>query len=260
MSDARLSRRSLFTAGAAACVAGALAPHASEARSYSGEVPWAPGAANAPRPVVPGPYQFFTADEAAFIDAAVARLIPADELGPSAREAGVTIFLDRQLAGPYGSGQRWYMQGPWQEGDKTQGYQSRLTPAQLYRAAIKAIDDHCRKQYQGKAFSALSADQQDQVLTALEKGDLKLAGLGPHPIEIENAAGDTFFSQLMQNTIEGFFADPLYGGNKDMIGWKLIGFPGARYNYLPYVSQHGKKLALDPVGIEGRAAWTPQGS
>jgi gluconate 2-dehydrogenase gamma chain len=152
------------------------------------------------------------------------------------------------------------MQGPWHEGDKTQGYQSRLTPAQLYRAAIKAIDDHCRKQYQGKAFSALSADQQDQVLTALEKGDLKLAGLGPHPIEIENAAGDTFFSQLMQNTIEGFFADPLYGGNKDMIGWKLIGFPGARYNYLPYVSQHGKKLSLDPVGIEGRAAWTPQGS
>jgi gluconate 2-dehydrogenase gamma chain len=64
----------------------------------------------------------------------------------------------------------------------------------------------------------------------------------------------------MQNTVEGFFADPLYGGNKDMIGWKLIGFPGARYNYLPYVSQHGKKLALAPVGIEGRAAWTPQGS
>jgi gluconate 2-dehydrogenase gamma chain len=59
----------------------------------------------------------------------------------------------------------------------------------------------------------------------------------------------------MQNTVEGFFSDPLYGGNKDMAGWKLIGFPGARYDYRPYVSRHGEKLDLEPVGIMGRSGW-----
>ena len=77
------------------------------------------------------------------------------------------------------------MLGPWGEGDKTQGYQSRLTPAQLYRTAIKAIDDHCRKAFGGRVFSELGSDQQDSVLTGLEKGEIKVAGLGPHGVEIE---------------------------------------------------------------------------
>ena len=97
------------------------------------------------------------------------------------------------------------MLGPWGEGDKTQGYQSRLTPAQLYRTAIKAIDDHCRKAFGGRVFHELGSDQQDSVLTGLEKGEIKLAGLGPHGLEIEGVKSDTFFAQFLQNTIEGFF-------------------------------------------------------
>lgn len=227
----------------------------SRARTLKGEIPWMPGAADAPQPFVEGGFQFFTPTEASFMDAMVARLIPADDLGPGAREAGVTVFLDRQLAGPYGRADSWYMEGPWKEGSKSQGYQSQLSPAQLYRTAIKNIDEHCRQQFAGKAFSALSPDQQDKVITDLEKGKLKFPDLGPHSLEIEGAKSDSFFAVLMQNTIEGFFADPLYGGNKDMAGWKLIGFPGAHYDYRPYVSSHGKKLDLAPVGIRGRPGW-----
>ena len=190
----------------------------------------------------------------------VARLIPADDLGPGAREAGVTVFLDRQLAGAYGRAETWYMGGPWQKGSKTQGYQSRLTPAELYRAAIAAIDEHCRQTFGGKGFSALSTAQQDTVLTDLEKGKLNIGNAGSHPIEIEGAAQDSFFAVLMQNTLEGFFGDPLYGGNRDMAGWKLIGFPGAHYDYRPYLSQRGKKLEIAPVGLQGRPGWTSQKS
>jgi gluconate 2-dehydrogenase gamma chain len=251
------SRRDLLLAAAAVVSVASR----SEARTYSGGVPWSPGVADAPQIAAAGEFKFFTPAEATFIEAAVARLIPADHLGPGAREAGVTTFLDRQLAGPYGRAERWYMQGPWQDGTKSQGYQSRLSPAELYRIAIKYVNEHCRRAFSGKAFAELSADQQDQVLTEIEKGKLKIEDIGPHAIEIEGAKGphgDTFFAILMQNTIEGFFSDPIYGGNKDMVGWKLIGFPGARYDYRPYVGRHGEKLDLAPVGIRGRPAWNEQ--
>jgi gluconate 2-dehydrogenase gamma chain len=246
--DGKLSRRSLLSAGAVLGSALALEGAApSAARTVSGEIPWQPGEASAPEPVGLGPYQFLTADEASFVDAAVSRLIPNDDLGPGAKEAGVTTFIDRQLAGAYGQAATWYMQGPWRKGEDSQGYQSRLTPAQLYRAAIKDIDDHCRQTFQNKAFRELSPDDQDQVLKGLESGDIKLA----------NADAKTFFTVFLQNTTEGFFADPIYGGNRDMAGWKLIGFPGARYDYRPYVSKHNQKLDLPPVGLKGRPEWEP---
>lgn len=246
MSCSSVSRRDLISVGVAIGSVAALRGEV-KARSYSGQVPWMPGEADAPTPIRPGPFQFLTPDEATFLDAAVSRLIPADDLGPGAKEAGVTIFLDRQLAGPYGKGSRWYMQGPWKKGESTQGYQSRLSPAELYRAAIKDIDAHCVEKFDGKKFSQLTADQQDQTLKDLEQGHLKL----------KDADGKTFFGMFLQNTVEGFFSDPIYGGNRDMIGWKLIGFPGARYDYRPYVKQHGKKLNLPPVGLKGRPGWNP---
>ena len=238
-----LNRRQLLSGsaviGAAVAVDGATGL---KARTFSGAVPWQPGEANPPPAFVPGPDQFLTPEEAAFIDAAVARLIPKDDLGPGAKEAGVMTFLDRQLAGSFGRAAHWYMQGPWHDGKETQGYQSRLTPAQLYRAAIKAIDAHSRKAFGNKAFAELAADDQDHVLTGLENGT----------IELQGADAKTFFDVFLQNTVEGFFSDPIYGGNRDMAGWKLIGFPGARYDYRPYVDKHGQKLDLAPVGLQGR--------
>lgn len=192
-------------------------------------------------PGAPGP-AYFNSAETAFVDAAVSRLIPKDELGPGAKEAGVTHFIDRQLGGPYGRAQTWYMQGPWREGTKEQGYQLKLTPAELYRAGIEDVDEYCRKSYGGKNFAQLDAATQDKVLKGLEKDELKLA----------RVPAKQFFDILWQNTQAGFLADPMYGGNRGFAGWKLIGFPGPRYNYVAEIDQYGKRYALPEVGIMGR--------
>jgi len=194
------------------------------------------------------PERFLTTAEVSFVEAAVARIIPADDLGPGAKEAGVATFIDRQLAGPYGRAERWYMQGPWRHGEKEQGYQLKLTPAELYRAAIVDIDAHVRAQHGNKTFAELDAGAQDGVLHALEDGKLEL----PH------ASADAFFTMLVQNTVEGFLADPLYGGNRDFIGWKLVGFPGPRYNYVEEIEQHGKRYDKPFVSIGGRDAAVDQ--
>jgi gluconate 2-dehydrogenase gamma chain len=243
MDEQRLSRRRLLTAGAAIT---AVPVAAAAAALGGGDVPFKEGQANAPSAVdnTTG-WTWFTDVEAAFISAAVARLIPADDLGPGAVEAGVPTFIDRQLAGPYGRGERWYMQGPWSPGLATQGYQTRLTPAAMYRGAIKAIDGAVVRESRGASFARLAAADQDAFLQRMEKGDVALDG----------ADAKAFFAQLLQNTLEGFWADPIYGGNRDLVGWKLIGFPGARYDNTEFVGQHGAKYPLPPVGIKGRVEW-----
>lgn len=246
MSEGKLNRRQILSAGALLGSAAAAGP--ATARTIKGEVPWQPGEADAPAPVEPGPYLFFSPDEARFIEAAVARLIPTDETGPGATEAGVSHFLDSQLNGPYGRADRWYMLGPWRGGEESQGYQSRLTPAQLYRFAIAAIDAHL-KETKKKVFADLSPQDQDELLTALEGGKL----------DLQNVSGKVFFEQLLQNTIEGFFCDPIHGGNRGMVSWKMIGFPGARYDYREWVGRHGERVTLEPVGLQGRPAWAAEG-
>ena len=243
MDEQRLSRRRLLTAGAAI---GAVPVAAAAAALGGAEVPFKEGQANAPAAVDNATgWTWFTDVEAAFVTAAVARLIPADDLGPGAAEAGVPTFIDRQLAGPYGRGERWYMQGPWSAGAPTQGWQTRLTPAGLYRAAIKAVDAAVVRESRGGSFAKLAPADQDAFLQRLEKGDVALDGVD----------AKVFFAQLLQNTFEGFWSDPIYGGNRDMAGWKLIGFPGARYDNTEFVAQHGQKYPLPPVGIKGRVEW-----
>ena len=243
MDDPRLNRRRFLSAGAAM----SAVPVAAAAAALGGTgTPWKEGEANAPVAVDGrSGWSFFTEAEGAFVNAATARLIPADELGPGAVEAGVPVFIDRQLAGPYGRGERWYMQGPWDKGLPTQGWQTRLTPAGLYRAAIRAIDAAVARDQHAAAFARLAVADQDAFLQRLEKGEVALEG----------ADAKAFFAQLLQNTLEGFWSDPIYGGNRDMVGWKLIGFPGARYENTPYVSEHGKPYPLPPVGLKGRVEW-----
>jgi gluconate 2-dehydrogenase gamma chain len=207
---------------------------------FRGELPWTGGAA-APNPQI-GPdkaYVFFNSGEAAFVEAAVARMIPTDDLGPGGIEAGVPEFIDRQLAGEFGQGTRWYMQGPWSKGEGTQGYQSRMTPAAMYRAAIPAIDAAVGKAFAGRSFAQLPGEEQDSILSKIESGQLDLG-------QIE---AKSFFEMFLQNVMEGFWSDPIYGGNKNMIGWKLIGFPGARYDHRDFVSRHGEPYPLPPVGL-----------
>lgn len=184
-------------------------------------------------------YGYLTQPEVRFLDAAVARLIPADELGPGAREADVTYFIDRQLTSSWGTHGRNYRMGPWQEGTPQQGFQSRLTPQEIYRAAMRETDLYCSRQY-GKAFCFLTTERQDEVLHALEDGR----------IELESASSKLFFGLLLRNTEEGFFSDPMYGGNRDKIGWKLIGFPGvAASNYSDYIGNYNVPYRVEPVSI-----------
>jgi gluconate 2-dehydrogenase gamma chain len=184
---------------------------------------------------------YFQPAERDFVDAASERLIPDGDDGLGARAAAVTVFIDSQLAGPYGQAAAWYMEGPFAKGTPEQGYQLPLTPAQLYRAAIADIDGHCQNAF-GKRFAALAPADQDATLHALEKGDLEL----PH------ASAKEFFDMLLKNTQEGFLADPLYGGNRGFTGWKLVGFPGPRYNYIFEITQYGKPYPLPTVGLLGR--------
>ena len=192
-------------------------------------------------PVVAAEYLFLQPAEIVFVDAAVARLIPRDVLGPSGAEAGVTLFIDRQLHGPFGQAARWYMQGPFAKGTEQQGYQLQRTPAQLYRAAIGAIDTHCRTS-EHETFAALSAERQDRVLHGLEKGDIDVPGV----------SGKEFFKMLWQNTQEGYFADPIYEGNRGFAGWRLVGFPGPRYNYVDDIRHYGQPYPWPTVGLMGR--------
>lgn len=198
-------------------------------------------------------YGYLTQPEVRFLDAAVARLIPADELGPGAQEADVTYFIDRQLVSSWGTHGRNYRMGPWPEGTPQQGFQSRLTPQEIYRAGIRETNIHCGKQY-GKAFEFLAPAPQDEVLHGLEDGS----------IELESLSSKLFFGLLWRNTEEGFFADPLYGGNRDKVGWKLIGFPGvASGAYAEYVAKHNLLYRAEPVSIldiqQGRVKVDAQG-
>jgi gluconate 2-dehydrogenase gamma chain len=193
----------------------------------------------APAAAVSHAYTFLTAPEAAFIEAAADRLIPADDLTPGGTDCGVATFIDRQLAGAWGSGDRMYMQGPWDKGVPTQGYQSPMTPAEFFRAGIAATNAYCRKTLQ-KEFDRLAADQQVKVLQDMEQGRAALDGV----------PAQEFFNLLLATTMQGFFADPVYGGNRDKVAWKMIGFPGVIAIYSEHIKTYrNKKYDVEPKSI-----------
>jgi gluconate 2-dehydrogenase gamma chain len=188
----------------------------------------------APQPTT---YLFFNDENAALIEAAVARLIPADPQWPGGVEAGVPNYIDKQLGGAWGAGERLYRSGPWQPGTPSQGYQLPFTPAELFRTALAAINKELSQA--GTTFAQMSADQQDAYLRSLEAGGKDLGGV---PSEV-------FFAHLWDCTVEGFFSDPVYGGNRDMVAWRMIGFPGAYASYYDLVHQHGIKIDRPPMSL-----------
>ncbi|WDZ94109.1 gluconate 2-dehydrogenase subunit 3 family protein [Herbaspirillum sp. WKF16] len=219
------NRRSFLRGAITAAPAAALALAA---------VPAMRGQAQGAAPYKPS---FFSQEEFTLLSAMADTLIPADETGPGAIEAGVPEFIDAQMNTPYGRGQLWYMQGPFdRDAPAVFGYQLPYPPADLYRKSLAGFSAAIRQQY-GKDFPALAQAQRIEAITDLEKGSLKMG-------EIPAAA---FFTQLLQNVREGYFCDPADGGNKGMLSWKMIGFPGARADYFDWVEQYGKKYPLPPV-------------
>jgi gluconate 2-dehydrogenase gamma chain len=220
----KISRRAFLKAAGAAAAAPAVS---------------IPASAQAPRGGVQHAvaYTFLNPQESAFLEAAVARLIPADELGAGALEADVPHFIDRQLGSAWGAGERLYRAGPFREGTPSQGYQSPFAPAELFRKAIRAINDDFAKR--GAVFSRLAAHEQDAYLTALQKEKRDLGGV----------PSNVFFESLLEVTIEGYFSDPAYGGNKDMAAWEMIGFPGAYADYYELVDQYNVPYRRKPLSL-----------
>ena len=185
-------------------------------------------------------YSFFNLEEAAFVEALVDHMVPPDELTPKGTDLGINVYIDRALAGAWGKGDRLYMQGPWKLGVPSQGYQLPLTPAQLYRAGIEATNAYCTKTY-GKPFDRLDEKQREDVLVGLSTGKVTFEGGLPARV---------FWTTVYQTVMEGMFSDPIYGGNRDKAGWKMIGFPGVievnRENVAKYLD---KPFPTNPLSI-----------
>lgn len=234
-------RRALL-AGAAAL----LTPGTAGASRIAGGRPWKPYAGEPPERVFPGPWRFFTPEEGAAVEALADRLIPPDPVTPGGKDAGCAVFIDRQLAGAYGKAEGLYMRPPFHEGTPAQGLQSPFTPAERYRRFLAALDAHCRAAFVGQPFPDLPEEAKDHLIAGLENASLHLPDGG----------GRDFFEILLRDTQHGFLADPVYGGNRDMCAWKMLGFPGARYDYRDWVARHNERFPLPPVGIGvGRPEW-----
>ena len=233
MKDEGLNRREFLkgaVAGGAVATTAAvgLAPQVAEAQQKPAAAPASQG------------YSYLNLEEAAFVEAVVDHMIPADQYSPKGTDVGINIFIDRALAGGWGKGDRLYMQGPWKVGHPNQGYQLPLKPADLYRAGIAATNAYCKKTY-SKAFDQLAAEQKQEVLVGLQGNKIKFDGGLP--------AG-TFFGTMYQTVMEGMFADPIYGGNRNKAGWKMIGFPGVVAVHAQNIEKfRDKKYLVEPVSI-----------
>lgn len=163
---------------------------------------------------------FFTPDQYQTTVAATDRIFPTDDNGPGAADLDVAIYIDHQMASPWGINAKDYMLGKFYPAEETQQEQIRILRKDLFLLGLKGLDDYSVKEFDGK-FVSLSTEQQDKVLTDFEKGDYKLSGV----------SSNLFFGLLRVLTIEGAYADPMYGGNKDMQGWAMRKFPGSRMNF-----------------------------
>ena len=192
----------------------------------------------APQPVAhaePETWLTLTATEVAFMSAMADTIIPADELSPSGTDCGVVTYIDRQLAGAYGAGAKMYRSGPFQRGKPEQGYQLALTPRQYFEAGIEATNDWSRKTY-GKEFDRLSPADRAAALKQMEEGNAKL----------EHFSATGFFNRVLGIVMEGFFADPMYGGNRNKVSWQMLGFPGLPATYADKVDAYYNKRYVAP--------------
>ncbi|HEY4408042.1 MAG TPA: gluconate 2-dehydrogenase subunit 3 family protein [Xanthobacteraceae bacterium] len=226
---------------------GAGAAGTAVATALSGALP-APAAAQTPPPAPakepsppPAPQALLTltATEAAFLSAAYDTFIPPDRLSPSGTDCGLVAFIDGQLAGAWGGGARLYRGGPFIKGTREQGYQLSLTPREFFAAGIRAANQWTHKTY-GKDFDRLSAAERDTALKTMDAGKA----------EFDEIDAKQFFEMLLASAMEGFFADPMYGGNRDKVSWRMVGYPGLPATYASKALEYrGKKIVLEPQSI-----------
>jgi gluconate 2-dehydrogenase gamma chain len=177
--------------------------------------------------------------EHAFVVAAVDTLIPADELSPSGSDCGCAVYIDRQLASAWGGGAKSYRAGPYIKGKPEQGYQLPLTPAEFMSAGIAAANVWSRKTY-GHDFDRLDPDKRIEALKEMQEGKA----------EFVNFSSRAFFARLLTMTMEGFFGDPIYGGNRNKASWRMLGFPGLPATYANVIDEYrDKRFVAEPQSI-----------
>jgi gluconate 2-dehydrogenase gamma chain len=235
MADNKVPRRSFLKgAGAAGTIAATALTGALPRPAEAQPAPAAPPQAPQPEPLLT-----LTATEAAFFSAAYDTIIPADALSPSGTDCGLVTYIDRQLAGAWGSGARMYRSGPFLPSKPEYGYQLPLTPREYFAAGIKATNAWTTKTY-GREFDRLSLADRAATLTVMEQSRA----------EFEGIEAKAFFEALLQSAMEGFFADPVYGGNKDKISWRMIGYPGLPATWAAKALEYrGKKVTIEPQSI-----------
>ena len=215
-SPAATSRRAFFTQ--AAGIAGLL-PVVATGAAVAG---WPPNTAQAQTPATaqasqpPAGYTLLGPEEAAFVEALVNLMCPADAMTPNGVDCGLAVFIDRQLAGDFGKGGRLYSQGPWTPGKPQHGYQLPLKPAEFFIAGIAAASAAAQTRY-SKSFDQLAAADAESFLQDIAAGRVT---------ETRVSLAD-WFSQLVYPLFQqACFADPVYGGNRDKVFWRMVGYPG----------------------------------
>ena len=237
MAEVKLPRRD-FLKGAGAAGAGVAA--AATLAACGAETETAANRANTPAAAGPETYLVLTADEAAFLSAATDTIIPADELSPSGTDCGCVVFIDRQLAGAWGGGAKMYRAGPFMKGTPEQGYQLALTPHQFFVAGIRAANDWSQKTH-GKTFDRLTQEERNAAMKQMEEGTAEFAGFDPK----------LFFQRMLTIAMEGFFADPIHGGNRNKASWRMLGFPGLPATYADKIDEYRDKpyVVAEPQSI-----------
>ena len=235
MTTKQLPRRIFLKQIAAS--SGALAVAAPGIATAAEAAPAAPAA-----PALVG-YQSFSPDEAEFVETLVNIMCPADNLTPNGVDCGLATFIDRQLAGDFGRGDRLYRSGPWHRGKPQLGYQLPLTPEQFFKTGIAATKAACASKL-GKGFDELSEAEANAFLTDLAGGKY----------DDPRAPLAEWFNELVYPLFtQACYADPLYGGNRGKVFWKLIGYPGLpAFHTKDMVEFRGKPYpgALDPKSIQ----------
>ena len=183
------------------------------------------------------------------LSAATECIFPEDDLGPGAIGLGVPYFIDKQLASSWGTNAKEYMRDPFWQNQQTEDYQkkdtrqdksgpnvetkaptptpryqTRLNRGDVFLQGVKQIENASKDRFD-ESFVKLDEEQQVEILQAFENNEVDMKGI----------AAVTFFNLLLQLTLEGAYADPVYGGNKDMMGWKMKEYPGPRMSYLDQI-------------------------
>jgi gluconate 2-dehydrogenase gamma chain len=234
-----VGRRNFLKQAVVGTAAAAAITPAVEAVPPAPAPPQAAQKAASPAPAPPAGYIFLNANEAAFVETFVDVIVPADEFTASGTDLGLATFIDRQLGGAWGKGDRLYMQGPWQQGTPGQGYQLPMTPAQFFRTSIAAVNQHC-KEANGEEFDRLPAADKQKVMEDLAAGKIALGEISSRQ----------FFDAAYQAVMEGMFADPIYGGNRDKAAWKMVGYPGVIAIHAENIEKYrNKPYPVKPVSI-----------